>query len=76
MVLRFAGISEEEMSEEIRDLLAAPDPAVAPLVGPGEVGSGEVRLRVTARASTPAEAEGKIGPVAEEILSRLREYRL
>ncbi len=76
LVLRFAGISEEEMSEEIRDLLVAPDPAVAPLVGPGEVGRGEVHLRVTTRASTRAEAEDKIGPVAEEILSRLGEYRL
>ena len=76
VVLRFAGISEEEMSEEIRDLLDASDPTVAPVVGPGEVGRGEVDLRVTARASTRAEAEGKIGPVAEEILSRLGQYRL
>ena len=76
LVLRFAGVSEEEMSEEIGDLLAASDPTVSPLVGPGEVGSGEVHLRVTARASTRAEAEGKIGPVAEEILSRLGQYHL
>ncbi len=76
MVLRFAGISEEEMSEEIRNLLDASDPTVASLVGPGEVGRGEVHLRVTARASTCAEAEGKIGPIAGEILSRLGEYRL
>ncbi len=76
LVLRFVGISEEEMSEEILDLLDATDPTVAPLVGPGEVGSGEVHLRVTARASTRAEAEGKIGPVAEEILARLGQYRL
>ena len=72
VVLRFVGVSEEE----IGDLLAASDPTVAPLVGPGEVGSGEVDLRVTARASTREEAEGKIGPVAEEILSRLGQYRL
>jgi nicotinamide-nucleotide amidase len=76
VVLRFVGISEEEMSEQIRDLLDASDPTVAPLVGPGEVGSGEVDLRITARASTRAEAEGKIGPIAEEILARLGEYRL
>ena len=75
-MLRFAGISEEEMSEKIRDLLDAPDPAVAPVVDPGEVGRGEVHLRVTTRAPTRAEAEGKIGPVAEEILLRLGEYRL
>ena len=76
LVLRFVGVSEEEIAEEIGGLLAAPDPTVAPLVGPGEVGSGEVHLRVTARASTRAEAEGKIGPVAEEILSRLGQYHL
>ena len=76
VVLRFAGISEEEMAEEIPDLLDAPDPAVTSLVGPGEVGSGEVHLRVTTRAHTRAEAEGKIGPVAEEIISRLGGYRL
>ena len=64
------------MSEEIRDLLEASDPTVAPLVGPGEVGRGEVHLRVTSRDLTRAKAEGKIGPVAEEILSRLGEYRL
>lgn len=76
VVLRFVGISEEEMAEGIRDLLEAPDPAVAPMVGPGEVGSGEVHLRVTTRAPTRTEAEGKIGPVAKDILSRLGEYRL
>ncbi len=75
-LLRFAGISEEEMSEEIRDFLDCSDPTVAPLVGPGEVGEGEVRLRVTARAPTRTGAEDKIEPVAEEILSRLRGYRL
>jgi nicotinamide-nucleotide amidase len=75
-LLRFAGISEEEMSEKVRDFLDCSDPTVAPLVGPGEVGKGEVQLRVTARALTRMEAEGKIGPVAEELLSRLRGYRL
>ena len=50
-LLRSAGISEEEMSEKVRDLLDSPDPTVAPLVGPGEVGKGEVQLRLTARAS-------------------------
>ena len=76
VLLRFAGISEEEMSEEIRDLIASSDPTVASLVGPGEVGRGEVHLRVTTRAPTRTEAEDKIGPVAGEILSRLHGYRL
>ena len=76
LVLRFAGISEEEMSEKVRDLLDSSDPTIASLVGPGEVGQGEVQLRVTTRAPTRMEAEDKIEPVAEKILSRLRKYRL
>ncbi len=75
-LLRFAGISEEEISEKIPDLLDSSDPTVASLVGPGEIGRGEVHLRVTTRAPTRMEAEGKIESVAEEILSRLREYHL
>ncbi|MDP9476494.1 MAG: molybdopterin-binding protein [Actinomycetota bacterium] len=75
-LLRFAGISEEEMSERVRDLLDSPDPTVSPLVGPGEVGQGEVHLRLTTRAPTREEADKKMEPVAEEIFSRLREYRL
>jgi nicotinamide-nucleotide amidase len=75
-LLRFAGISEEEMSEKVRDLLDSSDPTLATLVGPGEVGRGEVQLRITTRASTRTEAEDKIVPVAEEILSRLRSYSL
>jgi nicotinamide-nucleotide amidase len=45
-LLRFAGISEEEMSEKVRDFLDSPDPTVAPLVG-----RGEVHLRLTTRPS-------------------------
>ncbi len=76
VVLKFAGISEEELGEEIRDLLATSDPTVAPLVGPGEIGQGEVHVRVTTRASTRKEAKERIEPVAEEILSRLSDYYL
>jgi nicotinamide-nucleotide amidase len=75
-LLRFAGISEEEMSEKVRDLLDSSDSTVASLVGPGEVGLGEVQLRITTRAPTRTEADEKIGPVAEEILCRLRSYSL
>jgi nicotinamide-nucleotide amidase len=76
LMLTFAGISEEELGEEIKDLSAAPDPTVAPLVGSGEVGQGEVHLRITTRASTQEEANKKIEPIAEEVLSRLGEYYL
>jgi nicotinamide-nucleotide amidase len=75
-LLPFAGISEEEMGEKLQDLLDASDPTVAPLVGPGEIGRGEVHLRLTARAPTREEANKKIAPVAEEILRRLSGYDL
>ena len=67
--LWFTGIGESALAEQVQDLLDASDPTVAPLAG-----QGKVRLRITARASTPEEAEKKIEPVAEEILDRLGEY--
>jgi nicotinamide-nucleotide amidase len=76
VVLEFAGISEEELGEEIPDLLDSSDPALALLVGPGEVGRGEVHIRLTTKAPTREGANEKIGPVAEELLRRLGEYYL
>ena len=76
VVLEFAGISEEELGEEISDLLGSSDPTLALLVGPGEVGRGEVHIRLTTKAPTREVANKKIGPVAEELLRRLGEYYL
>jgi nicotinamide-nucleotide amidase len=76
VVLEFAGISEEESGEEIGDLLGSSDPTLAPLVGPGEVGRGEVHIRLTTKSPTREGANEKIGPVAEELLRRLGEYYL
>ena len=76
LMLRFVGISEEELGEKLQDLLDTSDPTIAPLVGPGEVGRGEVHLRLTTRASTREGANKIIGPIAEEILRRLSEYYL
>ena len=67
--LWFTGIGESALAEKVQDFLDASDPTVAPLAS-----QGKVRLRVTARAATPEEAEEKIELVAEEILSRLKEY--
>src|SRR5918992_3930346 len=67
--LWFTGIGESALAEKVQDLLDASDPTVAPLAS-----QGKVRLRVTARAATPEEAEEKIELVAEEIHSRLKEY--
>jgi nicotinamide-nucleotide amidase len=76
VVLEFAGISEEELGEKIRDLLGSSDPTLALLVGPGEVGRGEVYIRLTTKASTREAANRKIEPVAEELACRLGEYYL
>ena len=76
LMLRFAGISEEELGEKLQDLLDASDPTIAPLVGPGEVGRGGVHLRLTTRASTREEANKKIEPIAERVLRRLGQHYL
>ena len=67
--LWFTGMGESALAEQVQDLLDASDPTVAPLAG-----QGKVRLRITTRANTPEEAEKKINPVADEILSRLGDY--
>ena len=67
--LWFAGIGESALAERVQDFLDATDPTVAPLAG-----EGKVRLRITTRAATQGEAEKKIAPVEEEILSRLGDY--
>jgi nicotinamide-nucleotide amidase len=76
VVLEFVGISEEELGEEIGDLLGSPDPALALLVGPGEVGRGEVHVRLTTKAPTREVANKKIRSVAEELVRRLGEHYL
>src|SRR5918997_18303 len=50
--LWFAGIGESALAEKVQEFLDATDPTVAPLAGPGEVGEGEVQLRVTPKAPT------------------------
>ena len=67
--LWFTGLGESALAEQVQDLLDASDPTVAPLAG-----QGKVRLRITTRANTPEEAEKKITPVADDILSRLGDY--
>lgn len=62
--LRFWGVPESALAEKVSDLLELGNPTVAPYAG-----NGEVRLRVSAKAPTEAEAEALIAPVAEEIRS-------
>ncbi len=61
-MLRFWGISESALAEQVASFLALQNPTVAPYAG-----QGEVRLRVAARAPSAAEAEALIAPVADQL---------
>ena len=66
-VLRCAGIGESALAERVDDLFSgSTNPSIAFLAS-----SGEVKVRVTAKAATAEKAERLIEPVAEEIRRRL-----
>lgn len=60
--LRFWGIGESALAEKAASFLSLPNPTVAPYAS-----QGEVRLRVSARASSVTEAEELIEPVARQL---------
>ena len=65
--LRCTGIGESRVAELLRDLfVASANPSVAYLAS-----SGEVKVRLTAKASSQAEAEALISPLADEVGVRL-----
>lgn len=61
-VLRFWGISESGLAEQLGDLFDSQNPTVAPYAG-----KGEVRIRVTARAATAAAAREVMAPTVARI---------
>ncbi|MDH7601243.1 MAG: competence/damage-inducible protein A [Armatimonadota bacterium] len=65
-VLRLTGIGESSVEDAIKHLISSTNPTVAPLASPGEV-----RLRITAKAPTPAEAEAMIDEMDSKIVSIL-----
>ena len=66
-ILRVAGLGESAVAERLADLFAASaNPSVAYLAS-----MGEVKVRLTAKASTPAEAEALLEPLATEVRTRL-----
>lgn len=67
--LRICDMGESAAEELVRDLMAGDNPSVAPYAH-----TGEVHLRLTARAETVEAAEAVIQPVAEEIQRRLGEH--
>jgi len=62
--LRFWGVPESALAEKVAPLLELDNPTVAPYAG-----NGEVRLRLSAKAPTEADAEAIIAPVAQQIRS-------
>ena len=64
-MLRFWGVSEAALAEELADLLARENPTVAPYAG-----AGEVKLRITARADSLDAAEALLEPVEAELRAR------
>lgn len=60
--LRFCGIGESDLEERVRHLTRGSNPTVAPYAG-----SGEVKLRITARAANEEEAWRLIEPVEREL---------
>ena len=64
-MLRFWGVAESTLADQVADLLELENPTVAPYAG-----AGEVRLRLTARAPGRAEAEALLRPVEAQIRAR------
>ncbi|HXH62188.1 MAG TPA: competence/damage-inducible protein A [Fimbriimonadaceae bacterium] len=64
--LKIAGMGESMVEERLEDLMQGENPTVAPYAK-----TGEVHLRVTAKADTREKAEASVGPVVAEIESRL-----
>ncbi len=63
--LRFWGVAESTLAEQVADLLALENPTVAPYAG-----AGEVTLRITARAGSTAAAQALLAPVEAELRQR------
>jgi nicotinamide-nucleotide amidase len=66
-VLHCTGIGESALAERVDDLFAgSKNPTIAFLAS-----SGEVKVRITAKAETAAEADALIAPITDEVLERL-----
>ena len=70
LTLRFCGIGEAALEQELADLIAAQaNPTIAPYAK-----LAEVHIRVTAKAKTVEEAQALIAPVEAEIRRRTGHY--
>ena len=64
-LLRFWGVSESALAEQVSDLLAQDNPTLAPYAG-----LGEVKLRMTARAKDGETAAALLAPLEAELRRR------
>jgi nicotinamide-nucleotide amidase len=64
-LLRFWGVSESALAEQVSDLLAQENPTLAPYAG-----LGEVKLRMTARAKDEDSAAALLAPLEAELRRR------
>jgi nicotinamide-nucleotide amidase len=69
-VVRVTGMAEAKVAEELHDLFeGSSNPSLAYLAG-----GGEVKVRLTAKAPSRAEAESLIEPIAAEVVRRLGRF--
>ena len=64
-VLRFSGIGESNLAEQVADLFTGSNPTVAPYAS-----LGDVKLRLTACADSQAEAEALLDPLEADLRQR------
>jgi nicotinamide-nucleotide amidase len=68
--IRCVGIAESRVAELVDDLFrGSENPTVAFLAG-----GGEVRVRLTAKASSPGEAGALLAPMVEEVVRRVGDF--
>ncbi len=67
--MKFFGIPEGTLGQEIKDLMESDNPTVAPLIS-----EGQPDIRIVAKAKTKQEAENLIKNMEKQILDRLGEF--
>ena len=67
--LRFTGIGESDLAEQVADLLDGRNPTVAPYAS-----LGDVTLRITAHAADAAAAEALLDPIESELRRRVGQH--
>jgi nicotinamide-nucleotide amidase len=61
-LLKYAGIGEAQLAEQVADYLEGANPSVAPYAS-----NGEVHLRVTAKADSAMAADAMLAPIVAEL---------